>query len=404
MRRSVSFVISMLILGALGIRSALADAVTAERIAALAEAEREAWTAYLERSRAAARRDRAAIDAELQIIGAPRMVGAVTNRGFVRRLRRGDAWYAGEEARQLAENVLTFQTPAGGWGKNIEMGEQPRAVGQSFAEGESWHYVGTFDNGATTGQIEFLGRVAAARDPSAARKGFLRGLDYMLAAQYPNGGFPQVYPIEGGYHDNITYNDGAMARILGVLRDVADGDYAFVSDEKRAEARAALRRGIDCMLKTQVVQNGTPTVWCAQHDPLTLAPTIGRSYEWPSLSGGESADVALFLMGLDDPTPEIDAAIEHAAAWFNANAIYGYRYDFRGLRLVESDGAGPLWARFYELGTGKPMFVARNAETALYDVSQLPSESNGYAWYVSTGESLLEAYPGWRERVGAAKQ
>ena len=39
----------------------------------------------------------------------------------------------------------------------------------------------------------------------------------------------------------------------------------------------AFRRGMDCILKCQVVIDGSPTVWCAQHDEITLAPAMGRS-------------------------------------------------------------------------------------------------------------------------------
>ena len=107
MRRIVSFAVIVLLMG-IGIQSAVADRVTAERIAGLPEAQREVWTAYLERSQAAQERDRAAIEMELQIIGAERMIGATTNRGFVRRLRGRDGWPASDEAKQLAESVATI--------------------------------------------------------------------------------------------------------------------------------------------------------------------------------------------------------------------------------------------------------------------------------------------------------
>ena len=46
----------------------------------------------------------------------------------------------------------------------------------------------------------------------------MRGLDYALSAQYPNGGFPQIYPLVGWYHDAITYNDDAMVHIMELCR------------------------------------------------------------------------------------------------------------------------------------------------------------------------------------------
>ena len=41
----------------------------------------------------------------------------------------------------------------------------------------------------------------------------IKGLNFILAAQYPNGGWPQGYPLEGAYHDDITLNDNAMMQI-----------------------------------------------------------------------------------------------------------------------------------------------------------------------------------------------
>ena len=59
--------------------------------------------------------------------------------------------------------------------------------------------------GQATTEIQFLARVGN-------HAAVLRGLDYTFAAQFPNGGWPQVWPLEGGYHDAITFNDGASKR------------------------------------------------------------------------------------------------------------------------------------------------------------------------------------------------
>ena len=75
--------------------------------------------------------------------------------------------------------------------------------------------------------------VATATDEPRYRESFLRGVDYLLAAQYPNGGWPQVFPLEGSYHDAITFNDGALVNVLSLLHDVAavlDGSLLFLGD------------------------------------------------------------------------------------------------------------------------------------------------------------------------------
>lgn len=52
---------------------------------------------------------------------------------------------------------------------------------------------------------------------------------YLLNAQYPNGGWPQIWPLEGGFHDSITFNDNAVANAAMLLRDVSQGREASTS-------------------------------------------------------------------------------------------------------------------------------------------------------------------------------
>ena len=130
-------------------------------------------------------------------------------------------------------------------------------------------------------------------------------MDYLLAAQYPNGGWPQFFPLRDGYYSRITYNDNAMVNVLTVLRDAAAGKppYAFVDEARRVKARAAVSRGIDIILRTQLKQDGKLTAWCSQYDEKALAPAWARAYEPPSLSGSESVGIVRFLMEIEQPTP-----------------------------------------------------------------------------------------------------
>ena len=98
-------------------------------------------------------------------------------------------------------------------------------------------------------------------------------------AQYPNGGWPQFWPRPKGYYTHITYNDNAMVNVMELLREVYEkkAPYEYVPDSICNRARAAFNKGVECILKTQVVLNGKPTVWCAQHDEHTLAPAKART-------------------------------------------------------------------------------------------------------------------------------
>lgn len=321
-------------------------------------------------------------------------------------LKRDPAWFASAEARAVADNVLKYQSAEGGWPKNMSLAVAPTGpipVGAA----------NTIDNQATTVPLAYLARVISANpgaESAAWRAAFDRGLDWVLAAQYPNGGWPQFYPLRGGYYDHITFNDDAMVRVLNLLREVESGraPYAFVDAGRRERARAATARGLDVILKTQIRRDGVLTVWCAQHDETTLAPAWARRFESPSYSGGESAGIVRYLMSLPDPSPAVVAAIEAAVAWFRVKAITGVRVESfvdsdgqRDRRVVADASAGPLWARFYDLETGRPVFMGRES-VARDSLAGIERERRaGYSYYVDTPGKLLEVdYPAWRRRIG----
>jgi PelA/Pel-15E family pectate lyase len=267
----------------------------------------------------------------------------------------------------------------------------------------------TIDNDGTTLPMEFLARLVVATGDARYRTAFERGADYLLAAQYPNGGWPQFFPLREGYYSRITYNDNAMIRVLTLLRDVAAGTppYAFVDAGRRTTADAAVARGLDVILRTQLKQGGALTAWCAQYDERTLEPAWARNYEPPTLSGSESVGIVRFLMAIDQPTPEIAAAVEGAVAWLKSVAIAGLRYEevtladgTRDRRVVADPSAPRLWARFYELGTNRPIFTGRD-KVIRYALDEIEQERrSGYAYYGTWPASLVATdYPRWRAKV-----
>jgi PelA/Pel-15E family pectate lyase len=398
-----------------------AESITAARIATLPAKERGAWTAYLERSAKQMQVDKATLAAE-RTVGAPEP--ALPKEGFSARtmpLNRDPAWYGTPEARHVADVIVSFQTPAGGWSKNLDMSGSPRTRGQSYTpdnlskhpsvddfdtpKDPHWNYVGTLDNDATNTELRFLILVSGATpgaDGEAYRASFLRGIRYLLAAQFPNGGWPQVWPLEGGYHDAITFNDNAVTESAETLTAVSEGagNYSFVPAGLRREAKTAAGHALDCILATQVVANGRRTVWAQQHDALTLAPVAGRNYEPAALSSGESSEVLVYLMQLPHPSPAVVAAINAGVAWLKETAITGQEWVGRrgtagGRHLEAKAGAGPIWARYYSITTNQPIFGDRD-KTIHDNVSELSLERrNGYAWYSAGPQQTLDAYATW---------
>ncbi|MFT4054258.1 MAG: pectate lyase [Novosphingobium sp.] len=396
-----------------------AEPVTAARIDALPAAQQQAWDRYLARSQALMATDKAALAAERKTHPASNPPSGPSGGGGMP-MDKPAAWYAGAEARRIAATVVSFQTPAGGWGKNMDRSGPARLPGQSWvphenlpanaredivSASEEWRYVGTIDNNATLDEMRFLARVQAqapGREGDAARASFRKGLAYLLEAQFPNGGWPQVYPLQGGYHDAVTYNDDAMAQVLALLEDIAGrkGDFAFVTTAEAGKAGAAYDRGIAVILTTQVRVDGRLTGWSQQHDSLTLAPVGARNFEPAALSSNESARLLVALMEQPSPSPQVVAAVHGGAAWLRSVAVrdkaWGLADDgVAGKHLFDKPGAGPIWARFYDMATGRPVFGDRD-RSIHDDVNEISLERrNGYSWFGSGPGQALKVYDTW---------
>ncbi len=317
-----------------------------------------------------------------------------------------------QQIRLVGEQVLMFQRDTGGWPKNVDMAtpltdpEMKAVLADKSRRDDS-----TIDNGATTSQIWFLSRLYGATRNLRYRDAACRGLRYLLDAQYKeSGGWPQFWPVHKGYRGHITYNDNAMAHVLYLLRGIARGDEPFggdtFTDEMRREASAAFDRGIDCILATQIKVDGRPTVWCQQHDSVTLAPVGARAFELPAYVSAESVPLVKLLMTIEQPDSAVIEAVEGAMRWFEVNKITGYRFVRdkkplleRNARLVADPEAGPIWARYYDLEECKPMFSDRDgvARRHLEDLGL--ERRNGYAWYTDNPADLYAAYERWLRRL-----
>jgi DNA-binding CsgD family transcriptional regulator len=127
-------------------------------------------------------------------------------------LHKPDSWFASAEAKKVATIILSFQCDAGGWPKNTD------TISKAY-EGDRTKLVPTFDNKATVDELRFMAHMFNATQDETYRKSFDRGLAYVLTAQYPNGGWPQFFPLRKGYFDHITFNDDAMVRVLRLVRE-----------------------------------------------------------------------------------------------------------------------------------------------------------------------------------------
>lgn len=399
-----------------------AKPISEARIGEAPSAERAAWLTYLARSRALMAADKAALTAERKgMAKLPASPAAGPSGGGGMPMGLPPGWYAGPKARRIADTIVSFQTPSGGWGKNQDRSGPARLRGQAYVIGEklpayargdiqadsSWRYVGTIDNNATIDELRFLARVQAqlsGREGDRYRAALEKGLRYLLSAQFPNGGWPQVYPLQGGYHDALTYNDGALVQVAQLMLDAAkrQGDFAAVPVALASQAGEAAARATSLILRTQVMVGGKRTVWGQQHDALTLVPVGARNFEPMALSSTESAELLTYLMKQPQQTPEVKEAVRNGVEWLQAHALRDVEWthptggDAR--RLVAKPGAGPIWSRYYDIATGQPIFGDRDG--AIHDdVNEISAERrNGYSWFNGSPAKVIAAYSRWAAR------
>lgn len=327
-----------------------------------------------------------------------------------------DDFFKTPEARRIAENVLIYQRNTGGWPKNLpihrELGEEKEIVlADKKKRNDS-----TTDNDATITEMTYLARlynVLSAENKSSDKtdikrykEAFLKGLEFMLSGQYKNGGWPQFWPENRGYQVHITYNDNAMVQTMQVIRDLRDGKEPFgnlVDAKTRKRLASAFDKGIECILNTQIVVNGKPTVWCQQHDHITLKPAPARSFELASYCSSESAALVRLLMEVPHPSKRIKDAVDGAMEWFEAHKIMGIRVesyrDENGRydrRVVNDPQAGPIWARYYDFEKEQPFFCDRDG-VPRKTLSEIGYERrNGYGWYSDAPARLYRQYARWK--------
>ncbi|MBW1655374.1 pectate lyase [Flavobacterium quisquiliarum] len=329
-------------------------------------------------------------------------------------------WFGSDEAKRIAENVLLYQRDIGGWPKNIQMQEElTEKQKKDLIALKKTAVETTTDNGATCQEMLFMSKMYAQIKDERYKESFLKGLNYLLEAQYPNGGWPQFYPLKKGYYTHITYNDDSMVNIMNVIKAVADEtDYYSIKPSKEIvdKCKKSFDKGIDCVLKTQYKQNGVLTAWCAQHDETTLAPANARAFELASLSGSESAKIVLLLMSIDKPSREIVTAVKSAVEWFEKTKITNLE-EKRVLndagkiidkKMIPVVNGGPIWARFMDLETNEPFFCDRDG-IKKKSIDQIGSERrNGYSWYSDAPKEVLKRFPDWAvkngTKVGAAEK
>jgi hypothetical protein len=285
----------------------------------------------------------------------------------------GEAAYL-DAARRTAGALLRGQLRSGGWDYTIEFDPKLRTKYAYRVEpaDPSGFNVSTYDDNNTQACVTFLMRLdttlKSADGPlhdSIVHESVVYALQSLLAAQYPNGAWPQRYsgPIEADkfpvtkasypdtwprqwpkpkYTGYYTFNDNTMGDIVDLMLEAAR-----VYDEPKY--RKAAEKCGDFMLLAQMPE--PQPAWAQQYDA-EMHPAWARKFEPPAITGGESQSILKTLLTLYRATGEqrFIEAVPRPLEYLEASRL--------------ADGR---LARFYELRTNKPLYMTKSYEITYSD-------------------------------------
>jgi PelA/Pel-15E family pectate lyase len=310
-----------------------------------------------------------------------------------------------DAAKAAADALATGQLESGGWDYLVDFDPAKSVawyrrtdVGRiPAAEGAKRRNVSTFDDDNTQSAIRLLLAVAdVAKDSTEPRDVRIReardyALTKLLAAQRPNGGWPQrwtgvpvdarEYPVQPAtlpktyprehpktnYNGYYTLNDNTHRDCVLTLLDAA-------KRLGRPEYRAAALKGGDFLLLAQLPE--PQPAWAQQYNA-QLQPDWARAFEPPSVCSNESGGAMRLLVDLYLETGDEKylEPLPRAIAWFKRSEI-----------------APGTWARMYEIGTNTPIYGDRDGKIK-YRIEDLSEErQTGYSWKGSYGLPAVMSY------------
>jgi PelA/Pel-15E family pectate lyase len=281
-------------------------------------------------------------------------------------------------ARETAECLIRGQFRSGGWYQYVEFNPKARGdydyrVDPPAADGKlKKRRLTTLDDDKTQSCLTFLMRLDRELGFKDERlhEAVIYGLDALVKVQYPNGAWPQqfyeapdpaAFPVlkasypetwsrtfpAVNYAAHYTFNDDSIADVVGLMLEAGD------TYDKPAYRAAAEKAG-DFIIAAQMPE--PQPAWAQQYDA-AMHPVWARKFEPPSVTGGESQGVIQILLDLYAATgnDKYLAPVPAALAWLKRSAL--------------PDGQ---MARFYELGTNKPLYFTKKYELT-YDDSDMPT-------------------------------
>ncbi|NNE00772.1 MAG: polysaccharide lyase [Pirellulaceae bacterium] len=280
-----------------------------------------------------------------------------------------------DSAKTTAHALVRGQLESGGWDNKIEFDASERkkyAYRVDNNRGKKLLDTTTFDDDKSQSAIRFLMQLdnELKYQNVEIHQCVRAALDSVVRSQYSCGAWPQrfsEFPQPGTavakqasipetwsrtfpktkYAELYTLNDNTMGDLIETMLD------AWEVYGKQEYLTAAVRGG-DFFLLAQLPE--PQPGWAQQYDA-NMQPAWARKFEPPAVTGGESQGVMRSLMALYARTaPHIDDAERFLEPI--PRALKYYR------RSLRDDGR---LARFYELGTNRPLYFTKDYQLTYSD-------------------------------------
>ncbi|MFT5468155.1 MAG: PelA/Pel-15E family pectate lyase [Verrucomicrobiales bacterium] len=285
-----------------------------------------------------------------------------------------------QAAREAAQALIWCQMASGGWRSDFDFDPRKasklhfrRDIEAGDLDPRNRRNKSSLDDNKTQSGIHFLLELAHAKtdfEDQQLRLALDFALEQLLAAQAPNGGWPQQYvgpadpnlPVKPAsfpeswsrefpkvdYTPYYTLNDGNLFHVMRLLLR------AHELEKGERFLQAAKRLG-DFLLLAQLPE--PQPAWAQQYN-FEMEPAWARKFEPPSVSSGESLSAihALIEIWLATGDEKYAATLPKALDWLENSRL--------------DDGRS---ARFYELKTNKPLYCEAETYKVTYDDSSLPT-------------------------------
>lgn len=267
-----------------------------------------------------------------------------------------------QAAQKAAAAVIQGQSPEGGWNYMVDFkGEESLKQWYNTIGKNGWrleefqHYYGnsTFDDDVTSDAARFLLRMYLEKKDVIYKPALGKAIAFVLESQYPNGGWPQRYPLKKGFSKKgfpdytgfYTFNDDVIWENIHFLIQcyVVLGENRFLTP---------IYKGMDFYKKSQ----DSSGAWGQQLN-MKMEVASARTYEPAAFLPSATCENAMLLLKFYQFTGDKQflEGVPKAIHWLEEVALPKDKIE--GNRTHST---------FVEVKTNKPIYVHRRGSNVKY--------------------------------------